>query len=640
MINKSNQETFVILGTNKADNIQLVLWCWFKELKIATFTPGIPKYIKTVFNRLFYARRYLERCSRELKSELAQFKGLRYQMNDECIRLTKKFYEEKITNSNFLVSFYGRYFKTNKFEAFIKKEINYQIFELLRALHLIRCNEFDNAPIVISRHPVSEYVVHYMQETYHAKYNIQYVSSLLNPFLIIVYGCWLLVQFVKRGFVFNQPLEKFKISKEACWGFHREILRDDVFIDGAHFKASDMLLLEFNPFDAQRFNSYKKAKELNFRTASLVDLKINVKKNFWDFLYFYCVAPLRGFVFSIFYRQMYLFYYTVMFHMCCFPIEVLMNSFQIKSHISSSDHGDIANTMILNKYGTKNVLFHWSELTMFKDNFWAFIAHNIYYIWGHIHFDYNPDTTYIDQKINTGCIFKEIYQKALAGKGELMDRIQKLDRNKKSVVFFDTSFGSLAFYTNAGYLAYMRLIYNFCTVHPMVNVLLKMKMSLNEVEQNFNNEEDLKSFLNIMNQLNECPNFIYLDPDIWGFEQAIAISDVCVNMGMNTPATIALICEKDALYFENSGNYEHPFSKKYMNTIVFEEQNALFAQIDQILNGKFSCSSVIPDEEIRAYDAFTDDQGLNRLTQYLYDLTSGGASLHTIKRRETVSVET
>ena len=46
---------------------------------------------------------------------------------------------------------------------------------------------------------------------------------------------------------------------------------------------------------------------------------------------------------------------------------------------------------------------------------------------------------------------------------------------------------------------------------------------------------------------------------------------------------------------------------KYKNLIVFEDQQLLFAQIANILKGRFSTQEILSEEDRREYDAFDDD---------------------------------
>jgi hypothetical protein len=96
-------------------------------------------------------------------------------------------------------------------------------------------------------------------------------------------------------------------------------------------------------------------------------------------------------------------------------------------------------------------------------------------------------------------------------------------------------------------------------------------------------------------------------------------------MGMNSPATIALICGRNALYFDEICNDSHLFAKRYKDKIVFDNKDRLLEQMDNILSGKFNCRDIIKEEEIRQFDAFADDGALERMRNCLYELTGGAA---------------
>ena len=46
-------------------------------------------------------------------------------------------------------------------------------------------------------------------------------------------------------------------------------------------------------------------------------------------------------------------------------------------------------------------------------------------------------------------------------------------------------------------------------------------------------------------------------------------------------------------------------------------QKPLFVQIENILEGRFSCFSLISEDEMREFDAFEDDKALERIRSHL-----------------------
>ncbi|UCB56981.1 MAG: hypothetical protein JSV30_07235 [Candidatus Omnitrophota bacterium] len=579
----------------------------------------MPSRITDIFKRTSFIRKYMKKSIKEHKRGLGNYKGLWYKVNEEVIDLTLRFYDWRLKHKSNLISYYNRVLTTDKFEAYIKRNLANQIFALLKYLHLARISNIKQNKILINRNPINEFVVGYFQDKYKIKYQIRWISSGWRAFALGAYYGWLFKQCIYRGIVFNKDRKEYKISKEAAWGFYQPTLRDDILIDNDKFKKSDILILNFNTEHSPRLEAFEEAKKRGFATASVEKLKININKNIFSILFFYLWVPVNVYFQLLLSRQLYLFYYIIMFHKGAFPVEILMNSYHIKCHISVITYDDIATTIILNKYRTKNVIFHWSDMTCYKGYGYAFIAHNIYFTWGNIHYDYHADYYFVDKKINTGCIFKREYNKTVENRERTIKRLPGFKEEKKTVIFFDSSFNNAFRFTEEFFLEYLEIIKEFCKKNKDVNVFLKPKSEMDKLRIS---QDNYSRYKKIWNELISCESFIYLNPIEWSVEQALSISDICINMGMNSPSTIALIFGKDALYYDNTGITSHPFAEKYMNKIVFEDKNRLFAQINNILNGSFSCKDVISEGEIREYDAFEDDEAMERLRSGLSELST------------------
>lgn len=613
------QKSVNVLAKNKVEYLQLILWSWVRDIKITIIASDITLPLINTLKKIFFLNKSLKELSVEYNVSFDGHKGLFYEVDKEAIDLAKKFYNnQEIKNKSYLTTYYNKILNTNKFEAFIKKEILSDIFTLLRSLHLIRLSGLDKKKIILVKDPINKFVIEYMGNKYNVKYQIKWITpSTLYP---AIYYCQLFIELLRRGIVINKKRKEYKLSKEAAWGFYRKTLRDDILIDNIKFSPRDLLILDFNSNDYHRKSAFKEAQKRDFSTISVGNLKININKNILNLLFFYFLVPIKWYFLLFLKKQSYLFYYVTLFHKRCFPIEVLMNLYRIKCHVSVVDNGDIALTIILNKYGAKNVIFHWSDLTVFKAHEYIFLSHNIYFMWGDIHYDYHSDNFYVDSKINIGCIFKEEYNKALKNKEVIIAQLNHYKRKRRIVTFFDTSFNNSTLpFTENLFLEYLKMIKEFCNIRKDVFVLLKPKNETNYWDRL--NAVNRHQFNNIWSGLMACENFCYLDPTRWSIEEIIAVSDVCVNWGMNSPATIALICGKNALYFDSTGNIHHPFAKKYKNIIVFEDKDLLFNQIENILNDKFMCHNVIGEKEIREYDAFSDDNAIERLRDNLYELT-------------------
>ena len=616
----NNKKNYIaIFGKNMFECLLLILYGWIRNLKILIIFPGIPFKVMNILKHTFSFRKYIKGSIKEYKTGIGNYKGLWYEVNKEAIDLTLKFYNQKINDKSKLIRYYNNILNTDKFEAYVKKKISYQIFALLKDLHVVRLSNIKQNKILINKNPINEFVINYMEDKYKTKCQIRWISSSWWLFYLgVYYGC-IFKQFIYRGVIFNKDRKKYKISKEATWNFYQRTLKDDILIDNGKFKMNDILMLEFDTEHLPRKKAFEEARNRGFDTASVPKLKININKHIFDILFFYFFVPLKAFLQLLLKQETYFFHYIFLFHRECFPVEILMNLYDIKYNLSIIDYDDVTKTIILNKYDSKNIIFNWSDLSVYKTYYHAFIAHNIYLAWGNIHYDYHADNYFVDRKINIGCIYKSEYSKAIGNKKDIITQIDPHRRKNNIVTFFDSYFSNSFFQTEKFFLDYLEIIKEFCKKNKDILALLKPKSDEN-YEKRLSSENRNK-YERIWDELIKCDNFKYLNPLKWDIEKVIAISDVCVSMGLNSPSTIALICGKNALYFDNTGNIYHPFAKKYKNLIVFEDKDFLFKQIDNIFKMRFNCREVISEREFREYDAFKDDNALERMRDILYKLT-------------------
>lgn len=611
----TNTQYIVIFGENRFESLWVALWCWLRQLQVLVMDGGIISGLTRNLGWLPPLKKYLTRSVSENKTGLGRYKGLWYDINKEVIDLTVKFYDQQIASKITTVVYYNKILRTRKFEAYIKKEISFQIFAVLRDLHLIRLQSLHDRMILISQNPLNEFVVRYMSENYTINYQIEYIRPKVNLFILLAYYGQLFKQIFHRGFVFRQNRKKYKVSKEATWNFFRGTLRDDIMVDGDKIMKKDLLLFNIDQTNPYRVKAFAEAKQEGFDTVSLMKLKININENAPGVLYFYLSVPLITYARLLFEHQVYLFNLFALFHGRCFPWEVFLNTFDVDYNISVYDWGDVAETIILNKYGTQNVFFQRSDMTFSKSYLHAFIAHNIYFAWGDIHYDLRADNYFVDKKINIGCIYKKAYNEAVHEADKIRTSIPLLNKARKTVAFFDTAFQDSIHVTTALFLEFLDIIAEFCGRYPHVNVLLKPKKDKKDVLGMLNGTLERYNF--IWNRLEHCKNFTYLDPWKWSIESIIAVSDICINMAITSTSTIALICGKSALYYDNTGNEEHPMVRGHSGTIVFDNKEALFGRIEHILQDQSSPGNRLSEQELKEYDAFDDDKALERLSSYL-----------------------
>jgi len=599
--------------------IGMILWSLVVNTRIA-FMPTIAvSAYRSVIERLPILKGHLLNRTREIKEYLADYKHAWYDVNDEAIQLTVQFYSTVMAQrgNDHIVAHYNSIFATNRFEAYIKKEMINKIFSLLRDLHLLRLSGKRPRRIVVFRNPISEFVIEYMKKRYGVSYRVRWITPFWQVIPLFSYYVWLLKECIVRGFVFNKKKKRYAVSKEAAWGYYRNTMRDDIVVDHKKIKKEDMLVLNLDKKSKMRVRFFEESRRRGFAVASVPTIPINVTRAFPSLVYFYMIEPLRSYARCAIRRQMFLGPSIFTFHKKCFPVELFMNLYRIQCHISLIDYDDIAATMVFNKYGTLNTINHWSDLTFYKAYNHAFIAHNIYFVWGDIHYDYHSSTYFVDKKVPIGCIFKREVKNGLDKKRSLLGRIPNIRADRKIAVFFDSSFNNIDMeLTDRFFLEYLSIIDDFCTRYAEITICLKPK-SIDPYSSKLD-QENRGHFNRLWDRMKRHDNFFVLDPSGWSIGNALAIADVSINMGMNSPATIALLCGMDAVYYDTTGDTYHPFAQKYMNTLVFDDRETLFAQIGKILEGKVRCKDIISEEDLRSYDAFPDDRAVERWIDHLH----------------------
>ncbi|NQT23181.1 MAG: hypothetical protein HQ579_07075 [Candidatus Omnitrophica bacterium] len=618
-----------VLARNEIQLTQAILHGWSRGLKMSIVDEDVYSRTMQLAKAMFFTRRYAEKCINMQKEKpLSLYKGLWCHMSKEGTDLTLSFYSQKIMENDSTIKHYSKRLKTKKFEAYIKKKISLDIAPLLKQLHTIRLSGLaETSEILMVKSPLNKFMVRHMECTYVIKFKIKWINPMNNFPLLIIYYAWLLKEFAYRGVVFNKKKKNFKLLKEAVGRMDRSSLRDDAVIDNSKFKATDILMFQlYANIDNNRDRGFKKAKEKGYHTAVIPKLKININRNIFNILSSYFLIPFYIYFKLLASRQGHLFFYILFFHKKCFPIELLMNLYDIKCFFSLQPWNGIEETIVLNKYGAKTAVLHASDLTDFEEcPDYAFVAHNIYYTWGDIFYDYHSRTYSVDKQISIGCPYKEDYNRAVSNieKIKAINGIKNFKERKKTTVFFDSGFGQGNIqFAEDFFLHYLNIIDEFCKENRDVNVLLKPKNEKNAVNYELSiSAGKLAYYKKTWNRLLSHSNFSHLDPLKYSGEEIMALADVCINMGMNSPATVALICGKNALYFDNTGNIHHPFAKRYKNVLVFEDKELFFEQIRNILDGKFNCKDVIDENQMRQYDAFSDDKAIGRLIGSLYELT-------------------
>ncbi|MBF0483569.1 MAG: hypothetical protein HQL25_02570 [Candidatus Omnitrophica bacterium] len=610
------KKTYFIWDRDKWHYLAMFFWAWLRREQLVLVEHETPGQVLRIVEQFKFLKKYLAENVSRLEGFVGNTKGLYYQVTEEAVRLTEIFYSREFKN-DFLSLRYRSFYKSDKIDAYLKKSISDQMFSLLMGFHACRLRGINDGKVAVSSSMISKEVAAYFKREYKFDPDLKFIKHHVSFFRFVGYGFWMCKEIFRRGFVYRKRLKHYYAVRPATFGLSRRILRDDFLVDGKNIKKTDILFVGHNLEDKMRQNAFQSEKEHGYDCLDLEQIPLNLYRPRWMAHVFLPILLLGNTLRS---RGNLGFSCFLSFHSEALVAEILINFCRFDFFISDREWGDVARTVIFNRYGARTVLVQWSDQTSYKILTHQFPAHNIFLLWGDEH-KMQMDHSYVDEVFSVGCIYKTERAVPVSAQ-ELTRKYNNFDVNKKTVMFFDTSFGAYEQYTPVFYLEYLSLVSKFCVGHPGLNVILKAKNVSGDQELFCGTE--ISQYRTQMEQLKMFSNFIFMESRDFDFEDLLLFPEVAVSMGMNSPSTIFLICGGNGLYYDSTGNDRHPFSRKYQDQIVFSAKEKLFSQIDNILAGRVSCADIVQEKDLEGYDAFRDNSANERIRQYL--LTKKGAA--------------
>ncbi|MFH1310718.1 MAG: hypothetical protein ABIH85_08610 [Candidatus Omnitrophota bacterium] len=421
-----------------------------------------------------------------------------------------------------------------------------------------------------------------------------------------------------RGIKFSPVKKKYKVMREALWGLYNvggKYFHDDFFVDNKKIKAKDVIFYSRGLSPASgRVKPYEDAVNSEYASFNVKDLKIGARAFFERILSKYIFesdyalfSELTSPNYSLF-ASMYLYFvrYAV-------PYEKVFSNYEIAAELGHNFYspGHVAESIVCRNYGTKYNLMHWSDTSIkIGEDLTSHLGCDNYFVWGNAH------VTGVEGGKNiikpTGYVFKRFIKNVMAEKDKVLSRM-RVSTGKKVVSFFDETFRSKCKMTEQHYLNFWNSAYVLAKNNKDVTVLMKPKTL--ERYKNLS-QERIEKFLAIKTKFEELGNTYIIDDKKWSFIEVIGVSDVVITQGMFSSATIAIICGIEGLYLDEAG-YNHPFRERFLNRIVFDKPNKLIEMIEAIVSGTESPVKDIPESLLREFDAFSDDDGIDRIREVL-----------------------
>ena len=566
----------------------------------------------------------------EPSSYLGDHHGLYFQVQKDALECTDTVYRELDLETCLFISKYNMMFHTNKMGPFVQRSLADYILQLLKCLYRVHYDDSSQKMILLRDTPVNRLVFSWwdrkIPNTIQVKWNKTSKILAVIEALISICALWI-YQIFSRGISFRVKIYNCRIIKESTWGLRRRLFRDDFFIDNNTLGTNDLLLYTTGTSERSRLHAYADAQDSEYKTTNLKNLKMSFGLIVIRMFKYHLLLPISLTVRSISRNEAYMLReFLTTFHRAAIPYEVLFTHYRFRVELSGKEATvtHIPETIIMNLYGAKSVLWHWSDHTTFSDVSLKFKCHNTYLVWGKITHSFNSEvllqdrimkTDFVGKVIETGLIFNENFSKLSRNKHDTFKRFGLSINDRRVVVFYDESFNPHSIYPIQDFFDYWQMIHEFILERTDVIVIMKSKKGSADFAKMPDGGKQISS---IKQQCIETGRFYHIDyPFEFDITDVLPLSDINISMGMCSPSTLAILCGKIGLYYDMTGNDQHPFAQKYKNILVFDNKNNLLSLMNHILDNNYNPLKEIDPDLLRQYDPFQDEKGLQRFREAL-----------------------
>ena len=165
-----------------------------------------------------------------------------------------------------------------------------------------------------------------------------------------------------------------------------------------------------------------------------------------------------------------------LFHGMAIDYEILLSHYQIGLELSVNEIGlvHIPETIILNNYGAKSVIYHWSDLTTYDAAHHQFKCFNTYLVWGKAH--YRGKRYFVDNVIETGCWLKNNFGELANNRRDICKKLGLPVNGSKVIAFYDESFRPNRHFTEEVLLDFWQMMFELISKNTNVIGISKPKM--------------------------------------------------------------------------------------------------------------------------------------------------------------------
>ena len=573
---------------------------------------------------------------KDLLSELGRIGNIKTEQRSEFLKeirphligITNEFVQKNRLEESYFIRDMNKTFDTSRFKLLLKRwtlEYFLRLFDIL--------DDFVNLKreLVLEDMPLHRFAVKKYYDKLGTIPKIKWEKSpgFLKK-IVSIFLRWPIILYLSLGKgvkVFGRK-KKYKVMREAVWALYDiggYYFHDDFLVDGNKIKKDDIILYSRYAIhtDSARLKGFHDAKKSPYAHFDLLSLPLGLRSLFLRIIPKYLISA-TGILFreissphfSLYWSAYSCFIYNAMLY------EKVFSSFEIVSELGHNYYSlnHIVEAIVCQNHGTRYYLMHWSDYTLPIVKYsLAFLGCDKFLSWGKAHIrGLECDQ---DILISTGYVFKKFIKEVSSNRDKVMSDMG-IKPKGKIITFFDESFGRGSEMTEEHFIVFWKTMLKLAEQENNNTIVVKPK---NSETYKLLSQKLKEEHLVILNKISKMKNIFLIDEKRWSFIEAIGISDIVVSQGMTTSGTAAIVCGIEGLYLDQFG-YEHEFSRRFKDRIVFDDSEKLLDMIRRIIREEEAPSKDIPEGLLREFDKYPDDRSIDLFRDILSGSAKGGKS--------------
>lgn len=554
------------------------------------------------------------------KQQSPEFLGWTY---CSLIEYTDEYVANNLLLDSHFIKSMNAAFKTTRFNQLLKRYILDYLLRLFEIFDNFSDSKQASKKLVLEDNPINRFALRKYSSRFGIMPEVRWISQpgLFSRFFNVILRMFALFYLsLKDGIRIAIKVQRHKVMREAVWGFYDVggyYFHDDFLVDGKKIKNEDLLLFTRGvPKDDFRLKGYHDARRSPYGHFTLGALPLGLKQFICRVIPKYILCGSYA-LFGVLSLTNYCIFYGVFLYFAApaLQYEKVFSNYKINSELGCNCYSirHIPESIVCQNYGVKYYLMHWSDISTVAENdkfLCSFLACDKFLLWGNAHIQVDQEDNSIYKSV--GYVFKKFIKEVMADRKKILADMG-INGRGKIVSFFDEPFGEECRMTAEHYVTFWDTALKFAEIEKNNTIIIKPKTAKNYLKLP---EQLIKQFLDIMKKIKQLDNVYIINEKKWSFIEVIGTSDIVVTQGINSPSTIAIICGIEGLYLDQA-KYNHPFPKYFKGTVVFDSPEELLEAIHRILRGESNPLKTIPEKVIREFDAYADDDGIERFRSIL-----------------------